>query len=169
MTHIWTQQYVAEDVPVSWTDPTSTLTRGAPAAWIQALETGDVNVVLDGGSTDTLSFVAGETKSGQFVSVSVSEIDFVAGNGPVPVVPGGAAGPTGPTGVGASGPTGPSGATGPTGPTGVGATGATGPTGPTGYTPGNGAHWVNADPTTLAGAIDRLAAAVNAGATGPIA
>jgi hypothetical protein len=153
MAHIWTQQYEAEDAPVTWSDPTDTLTRGTPAAWIQALETGDVEVVLDGGSTDTLSFASGETKSGPFVSVSASEIDFVAGTGAVPVVPGGAVGPTGPTG-----------------PTGVtGATGATGATGPTGYTPGNGAHWTNPDPTTIAGALDRIAAAVNAGATGPIA
>lgn len=155
MAHIWTQQYAAEDAPVTWSDPSDTLTRGNRAAWIQALETGDVDVVLDGGSTDTLSFAAGETKSGPFVSVADSDIDFVAGNGEVPVVPGGAvgaSGPTGPTGVGATG-----------------ATGPTGPTGPTGYTPGTGAHWADADPTTIAGALDRLAAAVNAGATGPIA
>lgn len=56
------------------------------------------------------------------------------------------------------------GTTGPTGPT-----GATGPTGPDAYTPASGALWTNPDPTTLSGAIDRLAVAVAGGVTGPIA
>src|SRR5690349_5356323 len=128
----WTQQYTAEQAPVSWSDPSDTLTRGEPALWIQALETGDLDVVQDGGGEETISFAAGETRSGRFVSVSDSDIDFIAGNGSVPVVPGGAVGPTGPTGP----------------------AGATGATGPTGYTPGNGAHWTNPDPTTIAGALD---------------
>jgi len=95
----------------------------------------------------------------------------------------GMTGPTGQTGMtgdtGATGLTGDTGATGDTGITGAtGSTGATGPTGQTGstgatgpdsYTPTNGADWTNPDPTTLSGAIDRLAAAVVAGLTGPIA
>lgn len=54
---------------------------------------------------------------------------------------------------------------------GVGTTGPTGPTGPTAtsYTPASGALWVDPDPTTYADAIDRLAVAVAAGTTGPIA
>jgi collagen type VII alpha len=83
----------------------------------------------------------------------------------------GATGATGSTGdAGATGPTGDAGVTGATGPTGdAGVTGATGPTGPDAYTPAVGADWVDADPTTMASAIDRIAAAISAGLTGPIA
>lgn len=71
------------------------------------------------------------------------------------------AGPTGPTGPqGDIGPTGPSG--GPTGAT--GATGATGPTGPIGsattYTPTTALDWDSPQPTTIAAALDQLAARV---------
>ena len=52
---------------------------------------------------------------------------------------------------------------------GVGTTGPTGPTGPVSYTPASGALWVDPDPTGFAQAIDRLAVAVAAGTTGPIA
>lgn len=58
---------------------------------------------------------------------------------------------------------------------GVGVTGPTGPTGPTGatgpdaFTTTSGSLWQNPDPTTFTAAIDRIAAAVVAGTTGPIA
>lgn len=110
--YTWTQQYTAEQgEDLSWTDPSDTLTRGQSARWIQSLEEGDITVVQDGGNEDVLTFAAGETKSGNFVGVVESEVDFLAGNGDVPSVPGGVQGGTGPTG-----PTGPTGATGATGP-----------------------------------------------------
>ena len=77
----------------------------------------------------------------------------------------GAAGHTGSTGAG--GATGPGGATGAGGST--GAAGATGATGPDAYSAGTPADWQGAPPVTVQAAIDRLAVAVNAGATGPIA
>jgi hypothetical protein len=49
---------------------------------------------------------------------------------------------------------------GPTGPSG-GPIGPTGPTGSTGYTPATSANWLSPPPTTIASAIDRLAAAVS--------
>jgi hypothetical protein len=80
-------------------------------------------------------------------------------------VPGdlGATGNTGPAGTatntGATGNTGPTGQTGPTGPTGD--QGMTGPTGILGeYIPTTAADWTGTAPTTVAGALDRLAAAL---------
>ena len=75
-------------------------------------------------------------------------------------------GPTGPTGPegGPTGPTGPTGATGATGLQGDdGPTGPTGPTGPesTAYTPATAGNW-NVVPTTIAAALDELAARVTA-------
>lgn len=63
------------------------------------------------------------------------------------------------------------GATGATGATGAaGAAGATGAAGDaTAYTPGATGSWDGTPPTTIAGALDRIAAAIAAGATGPIA
>jgi hypothetical protein len=66
---------------------------------------------------------------------------------------------------GATGTTGPTGRTGPTGPTGqtgsTGGTGETGPTGPTTYEPATPGNWTGTAPTTVASALDRLAAALN--------
>lgn len=95
----------------------------------------------------------------------------------------GIAGNTGLTGGGNTGETGVTGAaavsltgnTGNTGPAGAQGTpgGPVGPTGATGadpYVPTNAADWVDADPTTVTQALDRLAAAYSSGqATGPIA
>ena len=64
------------------------------------------------------------------------------------------------------GPTGPRGATGPTG--NDGAAGATGPTGPDAYSPGATGSWGGTAPSTISDALDRIAAAVVAGVTGPI-
>ena len=90
------------------------------------------------------------------------------------------AGPTGPTGAagsaGAAGAAGAIGATGSTGSAGspgaagsAGAVGATGATGPDAYAPANDLDWVDPNPTTVSGALDRIAAAIAAGLTGPIA
>lgn len=150
----WTKQYTAEDAPLSWTDPSDALTRGAPALWLLALETGDITVILQGGTTEEIALTDGQSYPGEFVGIEASDIDFQAGSGAIPpVLASGAQGPSGPTG-----PTGAGGATGPTGPTGPGT-----------FAPGNAAHWTNPDPTTYAGAIDRIAAAMQAGTTGPIA
>ena len=73
-------------------------------------------------------------------------------------------GATGQTGIGQMGNTGSQGNTGATGETGM-----TGPTGPDAYTPGDGTDWLSTDPTTITQALDRLAAAVRGGETGPVA
>ena len=125
---------------------------------------------------------------GQNLYVWISAISAWTSIGPVlgPTGPTGAAsevpGPTGPTGPsgGPTGPTGPEGPTGPsggpTGPTGpastvTGPTGPLGPTGPTGatgaqgsaggYTPTVNGNW-NTVPTTIAQALNELAARVEA-------
>jgi hypothetical protein len=89
----------------------------------------------------------------------------------------GSAGPVGATGAsGSGGATGPSGMDGSTGPSGaVGATGpsgdvgSTGPTGPDAYAPSTSGDWAGTAPATMSSALDRIAAAISAGLTGPIA
>lgn len=73
------------------------------------------------------------------------------------------------TSVGATGGTGATGLPGATGA--VGATGGTGATGPTSYAAAGatGVVWQTAAPVTIKAALDRLAVAVVAGATGAIA
>lgn len=69
------------------------------------------------------------------------------------------------SGVGTTGPTGPTGADS----TVAGPTGPTGPTGPDAYTTSSASFWQTSSPTTFTDAVDRIAAAVVAGTTGPIA
>ena len=77
-------------------------------------------------------------------------------------------------GINGLGATGPTGAVGPTGPQGI--QGIAGPQGPTGtpgsasaYSAGNTGDWSGSAPITIAAALDRIAAAIAAGTTGPIA
>ena len=119
--------------------------------------------------------VTSNTDVGSFRRIGVSFVsqqggDFFNGeDAAVIVLRQGPDGPTGPQGVtgetGVTGPVGPAGA--PTGET--GATGETGPTGPDAYTPGDALDWQDPDPTTITEALDRLAAAVRGGETGPVA
>ncbi len=70
-------------------------------------------------------------------------------------------------GTGAAGATGADGATGAVGATGP--DGATGADGSSAYAAGDGADWFGEAPTTIGAALDRIAAAVAGGLTGPIA
>ena len=84
----------------------------------------------------------------------------------------GVTGNVGEAGTGAAGFTGGTGNTGPAGAQGTpgGPVGPTGATGADPYVPGNESDWVDADPTTVTQALDRLAAAYSSGqATGPVA
>ena len=65
-------------------------------------------------------------------------------------------------GLGATGPTGAVGPTGPQGPTGT-------PGSASAYSAGNTGDWSGSAPITIAAALDRIAAAIAAGTTGPIA
>ena len=73
--------------------------------------------------------------------------------------------------IGNTGATGAAGVTGATGAAGAaGATGSTGATGPTTWTAGGpAAQWATSVPTTIKSALDRIAVAIAAGLTGPIA
>ena len=86
------------------------------------------------------------------VSRTLLPISVINGN----VGPTGATGVTGPTGY--TGNTGDTGYTGNTGDTGyTGNTGDTGPAGANSYTPSNSGNWDNPAPTTITGALDRMA------------
>jgi len=113
-----------------------------------------------------------------FSVTSASDTAIDASEDDVQQAPGGAGatgatGSTGASGAGATGPTGAAGHTGGTGGTGAGgatgAAGATGATGPDAYSASVPGDWQGAPPVTVQAAIDRIAVAVNAGATGPIA
>lgn len=79
----------------------------------------------------------------------------------------GATGPQGNTGVGATGPQGPLGVTGATGLGDTGPIGNTGATGPDSYTAGTAGDWTTL-PSTMTEALDRVAAMISSGMTGPI-
>lgn len=182
MANTWIREYVNADLPA---EPPTTQQN-----WLFALGDGTVTIEDEGGVEVELAIRYGEFIPGpikRLVATTVTE-GIRMGNTPAPRAgagirgptgpSGGPTGPTGPTGAtGATGPTGPTGATGPTGPTGgtgptgpTGATGATGPAGATGaYVVANDSDWADPNPTTIAEALDRLAQAVVAGETGPIA
>lgn len=137
----------------SLTDPTNTATNGKPADWVYSPAGCTVVVKDTQGNQNTIVLSAGQVVQSTdgfaaVVSVSANSVQLGDGVGPSPS---GSAGPTGPTGP--QGPTGPTGA--------QGATGATGAAGSaTAYTPAVSADWADPDPTTIAEALDRIAAAV---------
>lgn len=94
----YTLQYSAGDVTgdgITFTDPSNATTRGRQAEWIQALESGDITVLLDGGQEEVLTLSAGESIRGSYSGVTDSDINFKAGTGEPPT--GGTPGIDGPS------------------------------------------------------------------------